>query len=380
MIAYLDNAATTRLHPEVHAAMEPALRDFFGNPSSIHAAGRAARRIVEDARERIAACLGCDPGEVVFTSCATEANNLALFGACDALRARGDHVVTSAVEHPSVLEACARLEARGFRVTRVPVDADGRIEAGAVGAALTERTVLVSVMAANNEVGTVQPIAGIARAKGHALLHTDAAQAMGKIPVGPEGVDLLTFSAHKIHGPKGIGGLFVRKGTPLFAQIVGGGQEFERRAGTENVALIAGFACALDRALRGREKNAARMEALRARLKTGLAALPDARENGHPSERLPSILNVSFEGVEGEAAVLALDAEGVCVSTGSACASMSLEPSPVLRAMGLSAETVRASVRFSVAADTGDEEIALAIEKVPKVVERLRRISPVYRR
>lgn len=366
MTAYLDNAATTRLDPEVRAAMEPALGAVFGNPSSLHSAGRAARKLVEDARERVAASLGCDPREIVFTSCATEANNLAILGAPEG------EVVTTAVEHPSVLEACAR---RG-RVRSVGVDETGRVSAGAVSAAVTAKTALVSVMAANNEVGTVQPVGEIA--KGRALLHVDAAQALGKIPVPLEGVDLLTFSAHKIHGPKGIGGLFVRRGTPLRAQIVGGGQEFERRAGTENVALILGLAKAVELAVRNRERNARRMEELRGRLRA-LERLPDVRVHGHPTHRLPGLLNLAFEGVDGEALILALDAEGVCVSTGSACASLSLEPSPVLRAMGVPPAIARGSVRFSVAADTSDEEVALALEKVPKVVERLRRISPAYR-
>ncbi len=379
MTAYLDNAATTRLDPLAREAMEPAFREAFGNPSSLHAAGRAARKIVEDARERIASGLGADPREIVFTSCATEANNLAILGACEALRSRGDHVVTSAVEHPSVLETFARLERSGCRVTRVPVDGTGRVDSAAVAAAVTDRTILISIMTANNEVGTLQPVREIARAKGRAFFHTDAAQALGKIPLSTEGVDLLTFSAHKIHGPKGIGGLYVRRGTPLTPQLVGGGQEFERRAGTENVALIAGMGCAVDRAVRGLEANARRMEAHRERLRKGLSRLPDVSLHGHPTERLPSLLNVAFDGVDGEAVILALDVEGVWVSTGSACASLSLEPSPVLRAMGVPPDRIRGSLRLSVAADTAEEEIDLALERIPRVVERLRKISPVYR-
>ncbi len=377
MIAYLDNAATTRMSAEVRSAIDIGLRENFGNPSSLHAAGRAARKAVEDARERIAAALGADPKEILFTSGATESDNLALFGVCEALRERGNHIVTSTVEHPAVLEACHALERRGFAVTRVPVDGRGCVDPAAVEKAVTPRTVLISIMWANNEVGTVQPIAEIARSK-RALLHSDTAQGLGKVPVHLEGIDLLTFSGHKIHGPKGIGGLFVRKGTPLTPLLVGGGQEFEKRAGTENVPCIAGFACAVEGAVRRQQENAVRMESLRERLRRGLERIPDAHENGHPSKRLPGILNVSFEGVDGEAVVLALDAEGICVSTGSACASLGSEPSHVLRAMGVSPDRIRASIRFSVASDTTDPEVDHAVEKVPRIVERLRRISPVY--
>lgn len=368
--AYLDNAATTRLHPEVRAAMEPFFGPVFGNPSSLHAAGRAARKAIEDARESIAARLGADPREIFFTSCATEANNWALFGVVEAMR--GSRVATSSIEHPSILEACRVLERRGVSVTRLSVDRHGRVDPGSLPDAD-----LVSIMWANNEVGTLQPIAEIARQR-RALLHTDAAQALGKVPVSLEGIDLLTFSAHKIHGPKGVGGIFVRKGTPIAPLLVGGGQEFEKRAGTENVAMIVGLARAVDLAVRDRERNAARMESLRHRLLRGFEAIPHVSVNGHPTDRLPGILNVSFEGVDGEAVILALDAEGVCVSTGSACAALGTEPSHVLRAMGLSPDLTRASIRFSVAADTTDEEIDRALETVPRVVDRLRRLSPVY--
>lgn len=377
MIAYLDNAATTRIADDVRSAVDGALRESFGNPSSLHAAGRAARRSVEDARERIASALGADPKEILFTSGATESDNLALFGVCEALRGRGNHVVTSAVEHPAILETCRTLERRGFEISRVPVDGQGRVDPAAVEEAVTSRTVLISIMWVNNEVGTVQPIAEIARSK-RALLHTDAAQAVGKVRVSLDGIGLLTFSGHKIHGPKGIGGLFVRKGTPLAPLLVGGGQEFEKRAGTENVPWIAGLACAVETAVRRQSENAARMESLRERLRRGLERIPDSHANGHPSERAPGILNVSFDGVDGEAVVLALDAKGICVSTGSACASLGSEPSHVLRAMGMSPDRIRSSVRLSVASDTTDKEIDGAVEIVPGVVERLRRISPVY--
>jgi cysteine desulfurase len=363
---YLDNAATTRIRPEVRAAMEPFLDRDFGNASSLHAAGRKARRALEDARETIASGLGGDPKEIVFTSGATESNTLAIVGAAEALRSRGDHLVTTAIEHPSVLETFARLERQGFQVTRVPVGADGLVDPARVAAAVTPKTVLISVMTVNNEVGTVQPIAAIRKAAAGILLHTDAAQAVGKVPVNVRDADLVTFSAHKIHGPVGVGGLWVRKGTPLVPQLVGGGQEFEKRAGTENVAGAVGLAAAIKLAAPGR------MGALRDRLREGIggAAIAGAA---------PHILNVSFEGVDGEAVILALDAAGVCVSSGSACASGSTKPSHVLTAMGLPSDVVKSSVRFSLSELTTDEEIDGAVAAVVRVVDRLRRISPVTR-
>lgn len=369
---YLDNASTTRVHPDVRDAMEPCFGETYGNPSSLHAAGRAARKAVEDARETLAGRLGADPKEILFTSCATEADNLALFGVAAALHAKGNHIVTSAVEHPAVLSACGELEKRGCRVTRVPVDREGRVDPRDVEKAITPKTILVSIMLANNEVGTVQPIAEIARPKG-VYLHTDAAQACGKIAVDLEGVDLLTFSGHKMHAPKGIGGLFVRKGTPLAPVIVGGGQEFERRSGTENVPYIVGLARAFTL-----KPDLKRVERLREKLRSGLERVERIRVNGHPIHRLPTILNVTFEGIDGEAIILALDAEGICVSSGSACASQSMEPSHVLLAMGLTRDEARGSVRFSLSAETTEEEIARTLEVVPKVVARLRKISPAW--
>ena len=367
---YLDNAATTRMRPEVRAAMEPFLDRDYGNASSLHAAGRKARRALEDARETIANHLGGDPKEIVFTSGATESNTLAIVGAAEALRSRGDHLVTTAIEHPSVLETFARLERQGFRVTRVPVGADGLVDPARVAAAVTPMTVLISVMTVNNEVGTLQPIAAIRRAASGVVLHTDAAQAVGKVPLCVRDADLVTFSAHKIHGPKGVGALWVRKGTPLAPQLVGGGQEFERRAGTENVAGAVGLATAIKLAAPGR------IEQLRERLREGLAG---ARVAGSPDRRAPHILNVSFEGVDGEAVILALDAAGVCVSSGSACASGSTKPSHVLTAMGLPSDAVKSSVRFSLSELTTDEEIYGALAAVARVVDRLRRLSPVTR-
>lgn len=376
---YLDSAASTRMHPEVLAAMTPHLEGEGGNASSLHAAGRRARKAVEDARETVAACLRADPKEIVFTSGATESNNLAIAGAAEALRGRGDHVITTAIEHPCVLESCARLEKSGFRVTRIPVDSQGLVDPADVARAATPRTILVSVMAVNNEVGSVQPMGPLREAARGVLLHSDAAQAPGKVPVDATSCELLTLSAHKIHGPKGVGVLRVRKGTPLAPLFVGGGQEFERRAGTENVAGIVGCAVALRIACRDLEANARRMESLRERLRLGLARIAGTRVNGPLERRAPHILNVSFEAVDGEAVILSLDAEGICVSSGSACASMSHEPSPVLRAMGLSVDQARSSVRFSVSTFTTEAEIDQALAVVPRVIERLRKISAVAR-
>ena len=367
---YLDNAATTRIRPEVRAAMEPFLDLDFGNPSSLHAAGRKARRALEDARETIADRLGGDPKEFVFTSGATESNTLAIVGVAEAHRSRGDHLITTTIEHPSVLETFARLERQGFKVTRIPVDAEGLVDPARIAAAVTPMTVLISVMAVNNEVGTQQPIASIRKAAPGVVLHTDAAQAVGKVPVSVRDADLVTFSAHKIHGPKGAGGLWIRKGTPLSPQFVGGGQEFERRAGTENVAGAVGLATAVRLAVPGR------IEQLRERLREGL---PAARVAGSPDRRAPHLLNVSFEGVDGEAVILALDAAGVCVSSGSACASGSTKPSHVLIAMGLPPDAVKSSVRFSLSEMTTDEEIDGALRAVTRVVDRLRKISTVTR-
>ncbi|HEV3028625.1 MAG TPA: aminotransferase class V-fold PLP-dependent enzyme, partial [Planctomycetota bacterium] len=242
---YLDNAATTRMKPEVRAAMEPFLDREYGNASSLHAAGRRARRALEDARETVAACLGADPKEILFTAGATESNALAILGAAEALRGRADQVITLEIEHPSVLEAVARIEQQGWRVTRVPVDAEGLVDPASVANAVTPRTALISVMSLNNEVGSVQPLAAIRKISPGVVFHTDAAQSAGRIPVSVRDVDLLTFSAHKMHGPKGVGGLWVRKGTPLSPQLRGGGQEFQKRAGTENIAGIVGLAAAM---------------------------------------------------------------------------------------------------------------------------------------
>lgn len=376
---YLDNAATTRLKPEVRAAMEPYFDADYGNASSLHAAGRRARRALEDARETVAACLGADPREILFTGGATESNALAILGHAGALTAPGGHAITTAIEHPCVLAAFERLQELGWSVTRLPVDAEGLVDPSRVAEAVTPRTALISVMALNNEVGSVQPLAEIRKLAPKAVFHTDAAQAFGRIPVDVSPVDLLTFSAHKMHGPKGVGGLWVRKGTPLAPQQRGGGQEFEKRAGTENVAGIVGLAAAMKLACAGQAADAARMEIRRERLRAGLERLGGVRVSGPAERRSSHILNIAFEGVDGEAAILSLDAAGVCVSSGSACSSLSRQPSHVLRAMGVPDDVARGALRFSLSSLTTDDDIDAALKAVPAAIERLRKISTVER-
>ncbi len=374
---YLDNASTTRIRPEARDAMQSAP---FANPSSIHAAGRAARKAVEDARETIADLYGGDPKGLTFTSGATEADNLALFGAAEALRAKGNRVVVSAVEHPAVLEAAEHLTKGGFEAVLAPVDSDGRVDVAALERLLTPGTILVSVMAANNEVGTIQPVAEIAELcrSRKIVFHCDAAQAAGKVAF-KFGADLVTISSHKMHGPRGAGALYVKPGTPIAPMQVGGGQEFERRAGTEHVEGIVGFAAAARAMASDLRETSARVGRLRERLEAGLRAAAPLKIQGPAKERLPHILSVAFEGCDGEAIVIALDAQGVCVSSGSACASQSLVPSHVLTAMGRSPEETRSTVRFSLGWDTTEADVDAAVSRVPPVIARLRSIAPAGR-
>jgi cysteine desulfurase len=378
-MSYLDSAASTKLHPEVLSEMAAVLGEQGGNPSSPHAAGRRARARVEDARDLVAASLGIASREIIFTSGATESNNLAIQGVAEALRGSGNHLVTSSIEHLCILESCARLERRGFEVTRLPVDSTGRIDPDDLRRAVTPRTILVSIQAANHEVGTTQTLRELRKAAGRILFHVDAAQALGKVRLDPAECDLLTISGHKIHGPAGTGGLWVRRGTPLEPILVGGGQEFERRAGTENVAGISGLARAVHLACRDLEENARRMEFHRERLLGGLERMAGVKVNGHPVQRTPHLLSLTVDGVDAEAAVLALDAEGVCLSTGSACASLGREPSPVLRAMGRPLGEAKSSLRVSVSPMTTDPEVDRALEIVPRILTRLRRAQPVAR-
>jgi len=375
---YLDHAATTPLRPEVRAAMEPFLGgggEAFGNPSSLHAEGQRARRALDAARDTLAQALGCQFSELTFTSGGTESDNAAMVGTLLANRGRGDHLVITAIEHEAVGATARFLQTLGFRVTVVPVDEWGRVLPQAVADAMTDQTVLVSVIHASNEVGTVQPlreIADVVHARG-AWLHTDAVQTFGQLPTNRDalGVDLLTVSAHKIYGPKGAGALFAREGIPMTPLLHGGGQERERRSGTENVAAIVGFGEAVHRMLPEREAEAVRLTALRDTLWADLQRrIPRAVLNGHPSARLPNNLNVSFPGLDAETLLLALDRAGVSASSGSACASGSIEPSHVLTAMGLSDARVNSALRLTLGRGTTHEEARQAGEVLAGVVAR----------
>ena len=381
MRVYLDHNATTPLHPEVLAAMLPFLTERFGNPSSLHAWGQEARQALEQARTTVARALGSgDKDSVVFTAGGTESDNLALLGAAAAQETRGRHVIVSAVEHHAVLHAAAHLQRHGFAVTRLPVDGQGLLDPDEVRRAIRPDTILVSLLHGNNETGVLFPIdrvGRICRERG-VTFHTDAVQSFGKLPldVGALQVDLLSLSGHKIHGPKGVGALFIRRGTQMQALIHGGTQERSRRAGTENVAAAVGLARATELALLDQEAAAKRLADLRDRLEHGLmSALRGVLRNGHAIERLPHTTNLAFAGAEAESLILALDLSGVGISSGAACSSGSLEPSHVLAAMGLPRERAESSVRFSLGRGTTPEEIARVLEILPPIVERMRRVN-----
>ncbi|HEX3463428.1 MAG TPA: cysteine desulfurase family protein [Candidatus Elarobacter sp.] len=373
---YLDNAATTPVRAEVVEAMVPLLGGGY-NPSSLHAEGRAARAAVDAARETVARVLGAAPREIVFTGGGSESDVLAIAGAARAAASCGRHVVTTAIEHHAVLHAVDVLERDGWRVTRLPVDRDGRVDPEVFAAALTPQTTLASVMLANNEIGVIQPVArlaAIARERG-VLFHTDAVQTAGWLPLGVDalGVDLLSLSAHKFHGPKGVGVLYVRRGTPLEPLIVGGGQEHGLRAGTENVAGIAGFATALALAEAERPAAAVRVAALRDRLQAGiLAAVPDALINGAGAPRLPGNLSVAFPDTPSDALLIRLDLEGIAASAGSACAAGSLEPSHVVAALGIPERHRTGVIRFSLGRATTEAEIEEVLGRLPAVLVSVR--------
>lgn len=376
---YLDNSATTRVDDIVLEAMLPCFREIYGNASSVHIFGQEARTAVEDARRSVAELLGADTREIVFTSGGTESDNSALWGVFRSGYRPGNHIITTKIEHPAILATCKALEAAGAEITYLAVDSSGQVDPAAVEQAIRETTILISVMHANNETGVIQPIeeiSGIARQRG-ILLHTDAVQSVGKIPadVRALGVDLLSLSGHKIHGPKGIGALYIRKGTKYTPFMTGGSHERKRRAGTENVPAIAGLGAAA-RLARGRlPEMQTRVAALRDRLESqALSRIPGGRVNGG-QPRLPTVANLSFERLEGEAAVIALDLEGVAISTGSACSSGSLEPSHVLTAMGLRPEIVQSSLRFSLCYHNTEQEIDRAVQILETVVQRLRKLS-----
>ena len=381
---YADNAATTRLSATALAAMLPYLTEQYGNPSSLYTLGQTAATALAQARETVARCLHCRPEEIVFTSGGSEADNQAILSAARWGKRQGKtHIISTAFEHHAVLHTLQKLEKEGFTVTLLDVHADGRITPQQVEAAITQDTCLVTVMYANNEIGTIQTIGeigAICRAR-KVPFHTDAVQAAGHlaIDVGAEQIDMLSLSAHKFHGPKGVGALYVRKGVPLLPLIEGGAQERRKRAGTENVAGIVGLAAALQTACDHLAANAAKVTALRDKLIDGLAAIPHAALNGDRDHRLPGNVNVCFEGVEGESLLLLLDDRGICASSGSACTSGSLDPSHVLLAIGRPHEVAHGSLRLSLCEENTEAEVDTMLREIPKVVEYLRNMSPVWR-
>ena len=380
---YMDYAATTPTDQRVVEAMLPYFGEIYGNPSSLHGFGQEARAAMEGARAKIAAFLGAKPAEIVFTSGGTESDNFAIKGVAWANRKKGDHVITSAIEHHAVLETCRFLEKEGFRVTYLPVDGDGLVDPADVVKAITDRTTLISIMHANNEIGTIEPIAEIGRiAKGKGIcFHTDAVQTFGHLPftVDEMNIDLLSASAHKLYGPKGMGLLYIRKGTRITPLVHGGDQESGRRASTQNVPGIVGFGKAVELAAATLHEEVVRLTSLRDRFIQGIfERLDGIRLNGHPSRRLPNNINLSVESIEGEGMILSLDMMGIACSTGSACSSSSLEPSHCLLAIGLPHELSHGSLRFSLGMYTKEGDIDAVLEALPQVVGRLRAMSPLY--
>jgi len=379
----MDNAATTRVSKPVLEAMLPYLTEVYGNPSSVHSFGRDARRALDRAREQVANALGAEPREIYFTGCGTESDNWAIRGGAYARKSKGKHLITSAIEHHAVLHAMMQLEAEGFEVTYLPVDEYGLVNPEDLEKAIRPDTTLVSIMMANNEIGTIQPIAELAKiAKAHgALFHTDAVQAIGaiEIDVNALGVDMLSLSGHKFHAPKGVGALYIRKGVRINTLMQGGAQERKQRPGTENIASIVGMGVAIERAASTIKERNAYLIPLRDRMIEGiLSSIPDTRLNGHPTKRLPNNVNVSVRYIEGEALLLSLDIAGIAASSGSACTSGSLDPSHVLLAIGLPHEIAHGSLRFSMSEETTAEEVEYVIAELKKIVERLRSMSPLY--
>ena len=378
---YLDNNATTPVHPEVLDAMMPYLKEDFGNPSSIHQFGRKVRVKIDEARENIAAAISADPSEIIFTSGGSESDNFAIKGYAWANRKNGSgHIIASSIEHPAVIETCRCLEKEGFRVTYLPVDKDGMVNPSDVENAIEKNTILISIHHSNNEVGTIEPIeeiGKIVKSKG-IILHTDAVQSLGKVPIDINNlrVDLLSISAHKLYGPKGVGAIYIRRGIKnMYPLISGGSQEMKIRAGTENVAGIIGFGKACEIAVSDIKEESARITSLRDRLQSLIMEkIPDIKLNGHPVNRLPNTLNISFESAEGEAIAINLDLEGVAASTGSACSSGAVEPSHVLLAMGIPLETIYGSVRFSLGRGNTIEDVNYVIDILPSIVKRVRGI------
>jgi cysteine desulfurase len=383
---YMDHAATTPVHPSVLEAMLPYFSRSYGNPSGIYGIGQEARKAADEARATVSSILGCRPSDVIFTSGGTESDNAALKGAAFALKEEGNHIITSTIEHHAVLNTCQYLEKVGFEVTYLPVDQFGMVNIEDLEKAITDKTVLISIMLANNEIGTIEPVSEFAKsAKANAkhsriLFHTDAVQGASVLDLDVDklGVDMLSLSAHKFHGPKGMGVLYLREGTRFIPQQTGGAQEGNRRAGTENVAGIVGTATALRLAAENREASSRHCQRLRDRLIEGiLTRIEDTYLNGHPTLRLPNNANISFRYVEGEAILLNLDLQGVAASSGSACTAGTEEPSHVLLATGISPEMAHSSLRFSVGPANTDDEIEYVLSVLPGIVERLRAMSPL---
>ena len=382
---YLDHAATTFVKPEVLASMIPYFTEHFGNPSSIYGIARYSKKAIDTARVQTAKAMGADPDEIYFTSGGSESDNWAIKGVALANRKRGNHIITTQIEHHAVLHTCQFLEKEGFEVTYLPVDQYGLVNPVDLEKAITDKTILISVMYANNEIGTIEPVAelGAIARKHKVYFHTDAVQAIGNIPIDvkSQNIDLLSLSAHKFYGPKGVGVLYIRKGVRIENLIHGGGQERKHRAGTENIAGIVGMGKAIELATADITGHNAKIKAMRDRLIKGvLEKIPNARLNGHPEKRLPGNFNVSFEFIEGESMLLWLDDAGICGSTGSACTSGSLEPSHVLLATGLPVELSHGSLRLTLGDANREEDVDFVLDILPKVVQKLRDMSPLYQK
>ncbi|MDD5187520.1 MAG: cysteine desulfurase NifS [Methanoregula sp.] len=382
-IIYMDHAATTYVKKDVVAAMRPYLTEQYGNPSSIYGIARESRRAVDVARAQVAQALNADLDEIYFTSGGSESDNWALKGVAWANRKRGNHIITTRIEHHAILHACQFLEREGFEVTYLPDDRYGLVDPVTLEAAITDKTILISIMYANNEIGTIEPIAELgAIARAHKVyFHTDAVQAIGNVPIDvkAQNIDMLSLSAHKFYGPKGVGALYIKKGVRIENLIHGGGQERKRRAGTENLAGIVGMGKAIEIATADIPGHNAKISAMRDRLtKTVLAEIPHTRLNGHPEKRLPGNFNISFEFIEGESMLLWLDDVGICASTGSACTSGSLEPSHVLLATGLPVEVSHGSLRLTLGDVNTEADVDTVLAVLPKIVGRLREMSPLY--
>ena len=383
MRVYMDNAATTRVIEPVFEAMKPYLCDIYGNPSSVHGFGREALTALDRAREQVAAALGAQSSEIYFTGCGTESDNWAIRGAAYARRNKGNHIITTQIEHHAVLHTCQQLEKEGFEVTYLPVDEFGLVHPEELEKALRPETTIVSIMYANNEIGTIEPIAELCRiAKAHgALFHTDAVQAVGHVPIDVKAleVDMLSLSGHKLHAPKGVGALYIRKGLHIQRFMEGGAQERNQRAGTENVSSIVAMGAAIELAVRHLNENVEKIAAMRDHLIGRiLEEIPYARLNGHPEKRLPGNVNVCFRFIEGEALLLSLDLMGIAGSSGSACTSGSLDPSHVLLAIGLPHEIAHGSLRLTLSEENTMGEVDYAVDSLKKIVERLRAMSPLY--